>query len=91
MSRRITMRLRIAIDIRIGVHALQVPLRAIRRQEHADDLVVVAGIVVIQPRAVVVLPGEAFERVDGACVVARVAVRPKHLVPLDRRPPLRHW
>jgi hypothetical protein len=57
MSRRITLRLRIGI----GVHALQVPLRAIRRQEHAHHRVVVPGIEVVQPRAIVVLPGEALE------------------------------
>lgn len=84
MPRGISMRLGVAIDIAIGVHPLQIPLRLIRREEHARHRVIVARDIVIQPRqAIVVLPGKALEGVEGALDGACIAVGTKHLVGFD--------
>ena len=79
-ARRIAVRFRVAVDVGIGVQALRVALHGIGGEEHRRLGVVVARIEVVQARAIVVLPDEALGRVEGACRVARVAVRPKDLV-----------
>ena len=68
------------------VHPLHIALRRISREEHAHDWIVVARIEVVQPGAVVVLPDEALGRVETACVVAIVAIRPEQLVALHGGP-----
>ena len=42
--------------------------------------VIVPGVEVIQPRAIVILPDEAFSRVEATRVVARVAIGAEELV-----------
>ena len=78
------MRLGVAIDIGIRVHTLQVALHHIRRQEDPHHGVIVTGIQVIQPRAVVVLPDEAFGGVDIACEVPIDAIGSEELVAFER-------
>src|SRR5205085_4923673 len=49
--------------------------------------VIIARIIVIQPgQVVVILPGEAFSSVDGALVIARVAIGSEDLVAFERGP-----
>ena len=80
----ITVRLRIPTHIPVRVLARSVPLFDIRREEHSCHLIIITGIVVIQPgQAVVVLPGEAFGGVDGTLKITRVAVGTIHLVAFD--------
>src|SRR6266705_5020309 len=85
MPCRIILCLRVATHIGIGIHPLHVPLLRICRQEHAYLWVIVARVIVVQPRqTIVVLPGEALGRVDAAFEVAGGAIWPEYLVPFDR-------
>ncbi len=83
---RITMCLRVATDIGIGAHPLQVPLLGIRRQEHADKGVIVARVVVIQlGERVIVLAGIALGCGDRALAIGTVAIGPVDLIAQHRR------
>ncbi len=85
-SGRIALRLRVPPDIGIGVHPLHVALHCIRRQEHADRRIVVAGVEVVQlGERVIVLAGIALGRGDRALAVGTVAIRPVDLIAQHRR------
>ncbi len=79
------MRLRIALHVGIRVHALHIPLRLVCREEHAHHRIVIPGIEIIQSRqGIIILPGEAFGRVERAGGVTRCAVGTEELVALER-------
>src|SRR5260221_3120612 len=80
------MRLGVAIDIGIRVHAGHVPTSGIRRQEDANEGVVVARVVVIQlGECVIVLAGIALGRGDRALAIGIVAIGPIDLIAQHRR------
>lgn len=61
MSRGVTARLRVAPHIGIGIHPLQVALYAISGEEEPGHRVIIARVVVIQPReGISILAREAF-------------------------------
>ncbi len=81
---RIILRLRISLDIGIGVQPKHIPLHRIRRQEHPYLWVIIPRVVVIQPRQrVIVLSREAFGGVHRAFLIGGLAIGSKDLVARD--------
>ncbi len=75
LSRGITATLRIARDIAIRVHPLQIALHRIRREEHPHHWIIIPGVVVVEPgQRIIVLPGEAFGGSHTALLVALAAI-----------------
>ena len=65
---------------------MPVALHRVRREEHPHHRIIIARVRVVQPRAVVVLPDEAFGRVDAAHIVTPRPVWSEQLITLEGGP-----
>lgn len=80
LSRGVIVRLRIPAHIIVRVHPLHVPLNHIRHEKHTHHRVIISRIVIVQPRRIPILPGEALGGAHAARLVPPGAVGPVNLI-----------
>src|SRR5579883_2775100 len=84
VPRRVRLGLRVARHIAVRVHPLLVPLYPIGQEKDPGHRIVIARVVIIQPRHVIVeLAGVAFVGAQGAHGVAPGAIGAVELLALD--------
>src|SRR6266851_1116548 len=86
LSCRIIFRLRIISHVSIRIHPLHISTGLVDREEPPHHWVIVARVIVIQPRDTVgILPCKAFGRVHLPLLVTCGAIGSIYLIPLDCR------